>query len=91
MADNTTTIHVKVRSDIKAKAQKNAKLMGIPLSALVNAFLIKIAADGRVPFELSVPEVPNAKTISAMREINEGKGKRYEDTAAMLEDLGIDN
>ncbi len=83
MADNTSTIHVKVRADVKTEAQKNAKLMGIPLSALVNAFLIKIATDGRVPFELSVPEIPNAKTTSAMREVKEGKGKRYKDTTAM--------
>ena len=34
-------------------------------------------------------EEPNATTLAAMRELEDGHGQRYESTEALFEDLGI--
>lgn len=34
-------------------------------------------------------ETPNATTIAAMQELEQGKGKRFDSAAALFKDLGI--
>lgn len=83
----TETIHVRVKSDIKARAMSNAEEIGIPLSAIINAFLVKFANSGSIEF--SVPKAPNAETMEAIRELEEGKGTYSANLSAMYKDMGI--
>lgn len=83
----TETIHVRVKSDIKARAMSNAEEIGIPLSSIINAFLVKFANSGSIEF--SVPKTPNAETMEAIRELEEGKGTFSSSLSEMYKDMGI--
>jgi antitoxin component of RelBE/YafQ-DinJ toxin-antitoxin module len=51
---NTAGIYVKTQPEVKAKAQKIARDLGLSLSALVNIWLIRFVKTGRVDFSLEV-------------------------------------
>ena len=40
-------------------------------------------------FYIARQEVPNATTVKAMEELEQGKGKRFDSAAALFDDLGI--
>jgi len=72
---NKTVISVKVDKDVRDKARKTAKRMGLPLSTVINYQLRQFGEDQRIEFR--TPLVPNAKTRKildeALRDIREGK------------------
>ncbi|MEG1604055.1 MAG: type II toxin-antitoxin system RelB/DinJ family antitoxin, partial [Cloacibacillus sp.] len=74
---STTTIHVRVNEEVKEKASNYADRVGIPLSSLINAFLVRFAETGRLPFDIAVQESPNDLTRAAVRELNDGGGSVY--------------
>lgn len=51
-------------------------------------FIQQTVTKGRLPFK-SFIKTPNAETLAAMREVEEGKTTRYQNLKAMLKDLGI--
>ena len=55
----TTVMSVKVSEETKQKAQAVAKQFGIPLSTLVNAYLIELGSTGQIHF--GVAEMMTAK------------------------------
>ncbi|MEK7104555.1 MAG: type II toxin-antitoxin system antitoxin, RelB/DinJ family [Patescibacteria group bacterium] len=57
---NTTVINIKTDKVLKKDAQKMAKNFGLPLSAIVNAYLREFVREKRIVF--SEPPIPNAKT-----------------------------
>ena len=81
-----SSIRVRIDSDTKERASKALDRMGLSVSDAVRLLLVRIAEDGRFPFDL---EVPNARTRKAMTELEQGgrisKGS-VEDTFA---DLGL--
>ena len=89
MPVDTTTVHYRTREDVKKKAMENANALGVSFSSLLNAFTIRFAADGVVPFELKVPSVPNAETRAAMQEAEEPGGESYNSLNAMYKACGI--
>ena len=72
---NTTVINIKTDKVLKKDAQKMAKNFGLPLSAIVNAYLREFVREKRIVF--SEPPTPNAKTRKildqALKDIKEGK------------------
>jgi len=48
-----TIINIKADKDIKEKASKTAKEMGLPLSAVVNAFLRQFITEKKITFSVS--------------------------------------
>jgi antitoxin component of RelBE/YafQ-DinJ toxin-antitoxin module len=70
-----TVISVKVDKDVRDKARKVAKRIGLPLSTIVNQQLKQFAAAQRIEF--AEPLIPNAKTRKlldeAMRDWREGR------------------
>ena len=79
LSAESSTLHVRVRNDIRAAAKLNADKIGIPLSTLINAFLTRFAVEGKVPFEMAVP-VPNAEpnddVYQSLQELRAGGGMR---------------
>ena len=53
---NTAAIYIKTNPEIKAKAQKIAKELGLSLSALVNAWLKQLVRTKTVTFSTSAEE-----------------------------------
>ncbi len=87
---NNTTLTFRVAPDLKESAIKCANAIGIPLSNLINAFLVRFVNDGKVPFDLRVPEIPNEVTLASIRETQGGEGlKEYASLQDMAADLGL--
>ena len=60
-----TLINIKADVDVKRRAQKAAKELGIPLSTIVNAYLKQLGREQWVNF--IVPLRPNKKTAKLLR------------------------
>jgi DNA-damage-inducible protein J len=80
----TTMVHVRVKEDVKRKAERALRAMGMSVSDAVRILLVRVAAEKAFPFSL---EVPNSVTRKAMRELDRGKGKRYNNTKEQFSDL----
>lgn len=60
-----TLISIKADIDVKRRAQKAAKELGIPLSTIVNAYLKQLGREPRISF--AVPLRPNKKTAELLQ------------------------
>jgi DNA-damage-inducible protein J len=69
----TTMVHVRVKEDVKQKAERALREMGMSLSDAVRILLVRVAAEKAFPFSL---EVPNSVTRKAMRQLDRVKGQR---------------
>ena len=85
----TTTINVRLKKDVKARAMTYAEAVGIPLATLINAFVTRFSVDGVLPFAIEAPEIPNAATIAAMKELEEGKGEVCGNIKEMFASAGV--
>lgn len=65
---NTTSIHVKIGSDIKMQAQKTAEELGLSLSAVMKALLKQFIRTQRL--SVGVGEEPSAYMIEALKKSN---------------------
>ena len=63
-------ISIRIDDNVKKEAENVCKDIGISLSSAINIYLKRIGRERRIPFELS-SEIPNAKTLAAMRETEE--------------------
>ncbi len=81
-----SSIRVRIDSDTKERASKALDRMGLSVSDAVRMFLVRIAEDGRFPFDL---EVPNARTRKAMTELEQGGGISKTSTEDAFADLGL--
>ena len=72
-----TQVNIKIDSDIKHKAQKVAKEMGLSLSSVVNASLTQFARTGELHVSSALKMTPYLENL--VREAREDykKGKTY--------------
>ncbi len=85
---STSTIHVRVDDETKAKAIQALEAMGLDLSTAVRVYLARISAEQRLPFEL---RVPNALTQEAVNELEAGHGHRAENIDSLFDQLNEDD
>ena len=85
--DNMQNVVVRARIDenIKNEAALVLSGMGLTVSDAFRMLMTKIAYEKTMPFDIK----PNATTLAAMKEIEEGKGTRYANAKELFEDLGI--
>ena len=84
----TTMVHVRVDEQVKAQAAETLASMGLSVSDAVRMMLVRVAAEKSLPFDV---RVPNAETIAAMKELDEGRGKRFDSVEALMADLNADD
>ena len=87
----TAVINVRTEPEIKNKAEKIYKGMGVSLSEAVNMFLYKSIAQSGLPFNL-VNDTPNDETLDALHEAEEIisgklKTKSYTSAQNMIADI----
>jgi DNA-damage-inducible protein J len=80
-------VHVRVKEDVKAKAERALEAMGMSISDAVRILLVRVAADNAFPFSL---KVPNTRTRKAMRPLDQGKGKRQKNAKGRFADMGFE-
>ncbi len=83
-----TVMSFKVDKDVRDKARRVAKKIGVPLSMVVNNQLKRFVEEGRIEFR--EPLVPNAKTRKildqALKDIREGNEKAFSPMFTNAED-----
>lgn len=92
---NSATVVTKTEPEVKRKAQKLARKLGVSLSALVDAYLKGIVRTKRIEF--SIDEIPSEYLIKTIRQAQknykEGKASpvfsNAKDAIKYLEDQGI--
>ncbi len=85
---STTMVHVRIDSKLKAKAAKALKAMGLSVSDATRLLLTRVAAEKALPFQV---KVPNAKTVSAMREADRGEVRRAASVGDLMANLNADD
>lgn len=84
------TTDVRARIDMRTKKRAAAALseMGLSCSDAIRLFLVRVADERRLPFEV---KAPNATTRAAMAELEAGRGKRFKSVDALMADLNADD
>ena len=80
-----SVVRARIDSDTKARATEALSGMGLTVSDAIRLMLLRVADEKRLPFAV---QVPNATTVKAMKELEEGKGKRFNDADELFEDIG---
>ncbi len=70
--------------DTKDRATEALREMGLSVSEAIRLLLRRVAEEKRLPFAV---QVPNAATVRAMNELNEGRGRRFENVEELFQDL----
>lgn len=81
-----TVVRARIDSETKARAAEALAAMGLTVSDAIRLLLLRVAHERRLPFDV---QVPNPTTVQAMKELAEGKGKRFGSAEALSRDLGI--
>ena len=81
---------VRARIDSKTKAEASAVLaaVGLTVSDAFRLLMVRVAAEGALPFE---PLVPNAKTIAAMKAARNGEMTKVGSVAELMAQLNTDD
>ena len=79
-------VRSRIDTDTKERAAAALEAMGPTISDAIRLFLLRVADEKRLPFEV---KIPNAKSHRAIKELTEGKGKRSTSSAALFKDLDI--
>jgi DNA-damage-inducible protein J len=74
----TAFINARVDRNLKAKAEKVLRRVGISTSDAITMLLHQIVLRKGLPFDA---RVPNRETIAAMAELDAGGGERFDGTA----------
>ena len=80
-------INIRTDPEVKRRAQKTAKELGMPLSTIINAYLKQLGREQRVHF--AVPLVPNKKTARLIQKAREDykKGKNISPAFETAEEM----
>ena len=81
-----TVVRARIDSDTKARATEALKAMGLSVSDVIRLVLLRVAEEKRLPF---IVQVPNATTVEAMQELDDGKGQRFNSAEELFPDLEI--
>ena len=81
-----TVVRARIDSDTKVRATEALKAMGLTVSDAIRLLLLRVADEKRLPFTI---QVPNRATVAAMKELKEGKGRRFGSVEELFRDLDI--
>ena len=80
-----SVVRARIDSDTKARATEALHAMGLTVSDAIRLLLLRVADEKRLPFDI---QAPNLTTRRAMKELEEGKGKRFASAEELFEDIG---
>ena len=81
-----TVVRARIDSETKARATEALNAMGLSVSDAIRLLLLRVADEKRLPFAV---QVPNAATLEALKELDEGSGERFDTAEELFRDLGI--
>jgi len=80
----TALIQTRVEPGLKAEVERILREIGISTSEAITIFLNRVKLEKGIPFEL---KIPNAKTLEAMKDIEEGRVEKFKGSRAMFESM----
>lgn len=81
-------VRARIDEHIKDEASAVLAAMGLTVSDAFRIMLTRIAREKALPFE---PLIPNETTIAAMREARAGNLKSFDNIAALMADLHVED
>ena len=82
----TAMIRARAEADVKKKAERVLKALGLTPTAAITLFYHQIIREGGLPFQ------PNTTTLAAMRETRRGENvERAESVEALMEEFAPAN
>ena len=84
----TAMVHVRITEEVKAQATETLSAIGLSVSDAVRMFLQRVAVEKAIPFDV---RVPNAETIAAMKELEEGGGAVFNSIEELMADLNAED
>ena len=85
MAATNDMVRARISPEIKNEAARVLANMGLTVSDACRITLTRIAREKKLPFA----DEPNEASIAAIKEMDEGKGMRFDSAEALFRDLGI--
>ena len=82
----TATARALMDPEVKKEAEKILKDLGLSVSTSFELFYRHVIAQRGLPFEL---HIPNEKTMKAIENSRQGKGKKFSTPQELFDDLGI--
>lgn len=82
----SATARALIDPDIKKEAEAILKELGLSVSNAYELFYRQVIINRGLPFELKVPD---EKTMKAIENSRQGKGKKFSSEEELFEDLGI--
>lgn len=82
----TSTARALLDPEVKKQAESILKELGLSVSKSFELFYRQVIAQRGLPFEINVP---NEKTMKAIENSRQGKGKRFSTAQELFDDLGI--
>ncbi len=82
----TAMTHARLTPEVKERAERILKDLGISISSAYEMFYRQIIAHRGLPFDARILK---KSTVQAMDEARESKGKKYKNVDEMFTDLGI--
>ncbi len=80
----TKVVNVRVEPALKATAEKIFRTLGMNTTDAISIFLSQVVLNKGLPFDV---RMPNKATRRAIKEVKEGKGKRYKTSQHLMDDL----
>ena len=82
----TATARALMDPEVKKEAEKILKDLGLSVSTSFELFYRQVIAQRGLPFEL---HIPNEKTMKAIENSRQGKGRHFSTPQGLFDDLGI--
>ncbi len=79
-------VKARIPAGVKDRAMDALQDMGLSASDLIRLTFLRVAEEGRLPFDVAVP---NRTTRKAIEELKKGRGKRFASKDALFKDLGL--
>ena len=84
--NSNSVVRARIDKDTKARAMTALQAMGLSMSDAIRLLLVRVANEKRLPFPI---QVPRPATTNAMKELEKGKGQRFENAEGLYQDLDV--
>ncbi|EAO0751693.1 type II toxin-antitoxin system antitoxin, RelB/DinJ family [Salmonella enterica] len=84
MSLSDSYVRARIDNITKERATVALEAMGLSVSDAIRLLMLRIADEKRLPFDV---KVPNATTKKAIVELEEGRGKKFDNVEELMADL----
>ena len=79
-------LRARIEPKLKGRAETIFHRLGLNATQAITLFYKQVELHRGLPFEITIP---NAETLAAMKEIEDGGGRQFENTEKLFIHLGI--